>query len=305
MVNEYMYVNKLVKMNKLDTKSNKSYLSGIFNPMNILLSVGLMFGSSSYSQSDTINQINNPKEISTSSSPMNYSDKYAVLISGNVERRNLLDLTLFYQVCLEEGFDKKNIYILDGDAVETPYYPVDAISSKESIDSLFHSLSEEIDSNDLLFVYITDHGRRSTYNLGTKTDPEFVPVSEIKLHGSFLNDIELKGMLDRIDSKNTIVFTNICYGGGFAKRFSEGKYVGISSSLENTLAHGNERHTFGRYFMSSFRNISESDSNKDGFVSIRESFNYAKKKHSSLDDECSKDIPLLKSELNLDSLSLR
>lgn len=233
--------------------------------------------------------------------PNNQRDKYAVLISGSIERRDMYDLSTAYQVFLENGFKKENIYILDEDGSKTPMYPVDDLSSKEAVAMLFTHLSEKTDDKDLLFVYITDHGKRITHR--PANDERVEEISTIVLPGEDLNEIELKSLLDKIKSKEIIVLADICYGGGFANRFSSGKYIGISSSTEEEMAHGNVKDSFGRYLMEAYRNIPEVDKNKDGIVNIPEAFEYAKQKHPWTRD--GSDTPFLKSDKNLETLTLQ
>lgn len=235
--------------------------------------------------------------------PNNIPDKYAVLISGDDELRDVYDLSFAYQVLLEIGFKKANIYILDKEGMKTPIYPVDDLSSRYAVNMLFSHLSKKVESQDLLFVYITDHGVRETYKPANDVDAPEIKVTEIVLPGPNLNEVEFKELLDRLNSCITIVLADICYGGGLANRFSKGKYVGVSSSTEEEEADGSAEHTFGRHFMEAYREISKADSDQNMVVDLSEAFTYAKRNHPSTNN--GENTPFLKSELSLETLTLQ
>src|SRR3989344_2200581 len=226
----------------------------------------------------------------------NERDKYAVLISGTNATRDVYDLSEVYQILLENGFKRENTYILDGLGQKTALYPVAGISSRAEIEALFEHLANKVDPLDLLLVYLTGHGRRDTIPLENQEKNNRIEISELRLSNSRLNEIELKEILDKINSKTTIVLVDICYGGGFANRFSNKHYAGISSSLETEVAYGNTNEMFSRYFLEAYRNTTESDLNKNGSVSLKEAFEYARQNHSWSRD--GQNTPLLKSELD-------
>ena len=183
-------------------------------------------------------QINNSEE-----------EKYAILISGDDQRRDAKDLTEVYNVLCEIGFNDENIYIFDiFGAQETSknsrdiQYSSYALANKENIRHLFCELSMKIDNNDLLFIYITDNGRKILNPYNNNQNKKEKWIYEIQLLGENLNNIELKKSLSHIDSKTTIVFADICHGGGFANAFSNENYVGISSAGEDELAETDAAH---------------------------------------------------------------
>lgn len=245
-------------------------------------------------------------------------DKYAVVISGLTERREVYDTSIAYKVFLEKGFKKGNIYILDEfgskpmkDEARSEFkrdYPIYYSASRNNLKLLSDHLSKEIDPEDILFIYVCGHGSTKTYKQqdGKEINLSGMPLSKEPC----INEVEVERYLDKIESENTIVLTDICYGGGFAKRFSHGNYVGISSSEANEISHGHTTDTFGLRFMQSYKDVKVSDLNKDGKVSIEESFNYAKNKHRwtryggarTPAEDPYKDTALLKSELDTDKI---
>ena len=196
--------------------------------------------------------------------------KYAILISGSNEKRDKLDLTFAYQILLEDGFERTNIHILDSDGKETQLYPVEGRATKSRIKKILGELAGKIEQDDLLFVYFTGHGDRGRLSKSKRED-----VSAIELSRTYMNQIELKKLLDQIRGGRIVVLADVCYGGGIAQAVSSKRCIGISGCKAETGVYGDVGDTFGFFFMGAYRDIKESDLNRDGRVSIDEAFLYA------------------------------
>jgi len=188
--------------------------------------------------------------------PNGKPDKYGVIISGSSEERHKENSSLAYQILLENGFQRENVYLLDNKGNKTSLYPVDDISSKEAVKKLFSHLEKKVDSEDLLFVYTTGHGD-NTFKLA--------------LPGENLSEKEMEEYLSNIHPKTGILIFDQCSGGNFAKRTGKGRYIGISASEGDKNSKSN---TFPQEFFRSYNN--KSDINNDGKVSVEEAFNHAK-----------------------------
>ncbi|MFH0949047.1 MAG: hypothetical protein V1802_01005, partial [Candidatus Aenigmatarchaeota archaeon] len=185
--------------------------------------------------------------------PNGKADKYAVLISGNTESRHRVNLSLAYQILLENGFRKDNIYILDYDGKEVFYYPVDDFAGKECIKMVFGHLRKKIDEQDLLFVYATDHGKRISKitrgDDGNKTEK----LSALSLPGPDIDQKEFAKYLDGINPRKGIFLFDQCYGGGFAEEIGKERYIAVASAKPYQGGYGKTNNTFGGYFMLAFR----------------------------------------------------
>jgi len=199
------------------------------------------------------------KEISK---PNGKPDKYGVIISGSSEERHKENLSLAYQILLENGFQRENVYILNDKGDKTAFYPVDDIASKEATKKLFSHLEKKVDSGDLLFVYTTGHSDET---------------SKLALPGENLSEKEMEGYLSHIHPKEGVVVSDQCYGGNFAKRIGKGNYIGISASEAGKMSKLN---TFPQAFFNSLREDNKSDIDNDGKVSVKEAFDYAKSNDS-------------------------
>ncbi len=203
-------------------------------------------------------------------------EKFAVLTASTIDERDMFDLALSYQILLEQGYEKENIYILDGDGSYTPLYPVDDYVSKENLRKIFEQLSQRMDANDKLLILLDGHGTKETHASEELKDFEILELSAFYLpNENDLTEIELKEMLDPIKAETKIVIADICYGGGFALRFCNDNYVGISNGGVLEISHGNSYNTFTRHLMEAYRIIGT----KGYEVSIQDAFNYAKTQH--------------------------
>jgi hypothetical protein len=108
-------------------------------------------------------------------------DLYAVLIAGNItygdEKKYSNDMALVYNTLLEQGYTKQNIIVHYGDGGGThPDYgndfdndinhdnDIDYPAYRNDIEATFTWLANTLDENDVLFVYVTDHGGNKYIN---------------------------------------------------------------------------------------------------------------------------------------------
>jgi hypothetical protein len=220
-------------------------------------------------------------------SEKNYeSDKYAVLISGRTEGRHAENLETAYNALIGQGFLLENIFILDNERGPAARfeYPVDAPATKENIKIVMENIQQTSDDKDLLFLYVTGHGGRE------KVRGEY--VSTILLSdGEEMDEIEMDNLLEGIEELRVgILVFDQCYGGGFVERSGDGRYVAVSASKPNEVSYSN---TFPLAFFNAWED-SESDINKDGRISIQETFDYATENDSYAND--GDQMPLIRSE---------
>lgn len=226
-------------------------------------------------------------------------DKYAVIISGNTDYRHKENLSLAYQVLLENGFQKENVYILDDEGDKTAFYPVDDIASKEAIKMLFGHLAKRVDSKDLLFVYTTGHGGRTSIDKEINGETKRIKVFGIAIPGEDLLETEMAEYLSDVHPRAGVLVYDQCYSGGFAERTGRGNYIGISASEADELSHSN---TFPQTFFGAWRNKS-ADKNNDGRLSIREIFDYTVQNDEKTKDGSQK--PQFFSDLKADEVFLK
>src|SRR5688572_13056904 len=93
--------------------------------------------------------------------PNGVVDHFAVLIGANTELRHRGNLSMAYQVLIEQGYRAENVYILDSEG-EAVFFPTTDRTTRETMQSLFEHLRDIVEPQDTLFIYVTGHGRRVT-----------------------------------------------------------------------------------------------------------------------------------------------
>lgn len=203
-------------------------------------------------------------------------EKYALLISGRTEARHVLHMSLAYNLLLEQGFERENIRVLDEYGQERHYlYPVDGKASRETIGDAIDELKKRVDSNDLLFVYVSNHGDKQAV-CGDKG------VQVISLPGEDMNYMEFMQHMDGINPMKGLFIFDHCYSGAFAKAAGSGAVTAVSASGAEEMAYAQtgEFNSAGANFILAFKNKEDSDANNDGRVSVQEAFDYMLQNHT-------------------------
>jgi hypothetical protein len=176
-------------------------------------------------------------------------DHFAVLIGADTELRHRGNISLAYQVLLEQGYARDHIYILDSEG-ETPFFPLTDVTTRTSIAMLFKHLSAIVEKHDTLFIYVTGHGRRITADEEADGEKRVLGVSTLVLNpGEELAQDEFSAMLEEVSPAAGIAFFDQCYWGPFASP-KLCNFVVITTSQPDESSHG---HSFPRAFWSAFR----------------------------------------------------
>ncbi|MBI4836780.1 MAG: hypothetical protein HY813_00015 [Candidatus Portnoybacteria bacterium] len=210
--------------------------------------------------------------------------KYAALISGQTEERHVKNIETAYNVLLKSGFLRKNIIIFDATGNQNRSYPVNAPADAKSIRLCFRYLANKIGPNDLLFVYVTDHGRLDERLLIPDTcgtilsqHPKKQKIAEIGLFGRYLDEFDFSACVDKIKPGAGIFVFTQCYGGGFAERLAGKNRITISANEKDAVCDGR---AFSKLFFSAFSRET-ADKDADGKISISEAFEYTLENNNS------------------------
>lgn len=177
------------------------------------------------------------KETETSS----VGKHYAVLIAGSSEDRHKNNLSMSYQVLLEQGYERENIFIFDSSGGDPPIFPITDQTTSRTLQIMFTWLEHHITSNDTLLIYMTGHGqkigpiKRSAYSLNK---------GEHLLKDDFIQ------MLKPINPKAAIVFGDFCYWGAIQGHSELNEYIFITAVDDDHVSYGT---TFARAFWKAFR----------------------------------------------------
>lgn len=172
----------------------------------------------------------------------------ALLIGADTEARHRNNISLAYQVLLEQGYKRQDIFILDSEGGNPAIYPISDTLSRKSMDMMFTWLLDNLDDSDTLLVYVTGHGNKDSLSLN-KAEKISKPYFMM--------------LLNSLSIYSGIVIFDQCYWGAPNIR---SPYVFISASSNDRTSYDV---TFPRTFWNAFRRL---DSN----VSVLEAFRYAK-----------------------------
>ncbi len=206
----------------------------------------------------------------------NMPDKYAFIISGDSEKIFEDNIASAYNIFLENGFSKENIYILNS-GTKNECYPADGMASVGSIGMVLEHLAKKVDDNDMVFVYITPHGRPHYSIEADGPKLRVIPIPAIAMPTDEMLEPEFTRHLQQIKPGIGILIAEQCYGGSFAENIGkENRYIGISASgpMESAWYY-RDMSTFATAFFNAWQDKA-SDSNKDGRVSIKEAYDYAR-----------------------------
>lgn len=177
-------------------------------------------------------------------------DHFAVLIGANTELRHRGNLSMAYQVLVEQGYAREQIYILDSEG-ESLFFPSTDVTTRDTVRRLFEHLRRIVEPEDTLLIYVTGHGRRVTAEQESNGERSTLGVSTILLNArEELSEWELAAMLDGLSPKNGIAFFDQCYGAIFATTLDTCSFVSITAAAEDETSYGV---SFPRAFWGAFR----------------------------------------------------
>ena len=200
--------------------------------------------------------------------------QYALVIAGIGGEAHYVDQNWawasgIYKVLNEEhGFTEDRLFLL----VENPDTDL-AIPAQKStlkaIENVFDLLSQRMKLDDDLFVILIGHGNAT--GSGTK----------LNISGPDLSASALNALLNKVKSRYQVVVNGASSSAPFINTLS-----GTNRSIITATKSGTERlaTTFPAHFMAAL-SVANSDLDKDGKVSLLETFNYTKLKTAEWYDE--------------------
>jgi len=248
---------------------------------NLALAGSLFLGGCGYIPTSTPVELEN--RIEQEEATQNHTpDKYAVLVSvdnllaglGRPRQMYTAKTRSAYQVLVQNGFNKENIYILTDIGVPQPDYPVDGVASRNGLSMILEHLSKKVDEEDVFLLYINGHGSRKPIESNNGT--ENVTVSNYHLRGGDINELQLRECLSQIKAKRKKYVFDFCFDGGFSERLGRGNDIAISSSSPNKANMSYWQENFSRHFFDAFKEGSNADYDGDGRVSFSEAFEYTR-----------------------------
>ncbi|WP_300154994.1 C13 family peptidase [Solidesulfovibrio sp.] len=228
------------------------------------------------------------------------SHRYAVIISGganpsNNHTRYWKDCSYFFKTLKANGFLQDNIYVLVSDGQDPAVDQSDNTSSvwdlnndsiddirysatKANITAVFNELAGKMTSQDILYLFTTDHGGNNS-----STNPAPYSNTDVVLwlwNDTSITNAEFAAEMNKVTAKAIVGIFEQCYSGGFvealkapnrvlmsASRWWELSYAAASASLDYD--------EFSYYATQALADPTKGDSNGDGIVTMEEAFLYA------------------------------
>lgn len=195
-------------------------------------------------------------------------ESYALIINGDPSKIHIANVSTAYSALLKLGFEKDRIIVLSEKSLQR-YIPKDSVSGQATLGNLVsaaNELSKAADYNDTVVFYVTGHGYTTA------------GYSVLQLYGdSDIYSADFRELVKKVGAGLSIVISDQCYSGGFAEEFANfpGDAIAVSSV---DARHETSCSTFSIPFWNSFSE-SYADLNKDGAVSVKETFLNASKEH--------------------------
>lgn len=253
------------------------------------------------------------KAVSSNSNNVTAQRTYAIILSGGINKnanheRYWNDCSFIYQTLVNKyDIPKENIYPImsDGDdpavdmrcvsggyksqSLDLDFDGIDEIklaATKTNVKSTLSTLSNKLNKDDHLFIFVIDHGGTDDYNTNS-----YVCLWDYEN----LYDYELATMLEPFTAKyvNVNVVLGQCFSGGFNDNLKKVGCVVASASTGSESSWSCSDIPYDEFVYHWICAVNEatpnktsikSDTDKNGRVTMEEAFNYAKV-HDRVTDE--------------------
>ena len=153
------------------------------------------------------------------------------------------------------GFDSKQIKVL----TEKPAGATSGRATAEEVKNTFTALKSQLDSNNILFVFLIGHG---SYD-GKE--------SKFNLVGPDLSATEYNVLLSALPTRRVVVFNMASASGEFIKSLAAKGRIVITATRSGQETNATR---FAGFFIAAL-NATDSDTDQDGHTSVLEAFVYA------------------------------
>lgn len=191
--------------------------------------------SSSFTPSQPISLQNRLKTIKN----IHKKQHYALLLGGGTEERHRNNISMFYQILLEQGYKRNNIFILESEGGNPPIFPLTDNMNIQSLDIMMKWLSINITNEDTLLIYITGHGLR-------KDNMSYLILNKAEN----ISKDAFRQYLDIINPQIGILITDQCYWGLYDKDIQLDEWIIITSTTDHQVTSGS---SFIRNLLTSYR----------------------------------------------------
>jgi hypothetical protein len=242
----------------------------------------------------TENVVTRPSPVTPAATPA--VNRYAVIISGGWNRfsnypRYWNDCAYFYNTLMSYGFLKENITVLFADGTDPAVDRPDSTSSptdfdgdglpdinysatKANLTTVFNALSAQLTSDDVLYIFTTDHGSYQTGN----DAPYATPNVTLCLWGEEITGDEFAAEVNKVTAKAIAAIFEQCFSGGLVEKLKAANRVLMSAARWWELSYAAvsiDYDEFSYYATKALAEPALGDSNGDGVVTMEEAYLYA------------------------------
>ena len=229
------------------------------------------------------------------------SHRYAVILSGGYDRYNnhiryWNDCAYFFNTLLANGFLQQNIYVLFADGTDpavdnsagansktdfnndgTP--DIGYSATKANITTVFNELAGKLGSQDILYIFTTDHGGAGAGNVNP------YPTTDVVLYlwHENITNTAFAAEVNKVTTKATTAIFEQCFSGGMIEPLKANNRVLMSAARFWELSYSMNSGAydeFSYYATQALADASKGDSNGDLVVTMEEAFLYALAKDS-------------------------
>jgi len=239
------------------------------------------------------------------------SHRYAVIISGGANAgsnypRYWNDCSLFFTALKAAGFTQENIYVLISNGTDPTPDKSDGTKSnldlnndgindirfsatKANITAVFNELAGKLGSQDILYLFTTDHGGAATSNPSPYNNTDVVLWL---WNDESISNAEFATEVNKVTTKATVGIFEQCFSGGMIETLRAPNRVFLSASRFWELSYAMNSQTldydeFSYYATQALADPTKGDSNGDGIVTLEEAYLYALAKDSYQSEELS------------------
>ncbi len=230
------------------------------------------------------------------------SHRYAVILSGGYNPQNnhvryWNDCSYFFSTLKAAGFQQDHIYVLFADGTDPAIdnslglnsntdlnndgvQDIKYSATKANITAVFNELAGKLDSQDILYIFTTDHGGAAPGN----TAPYEAANVVLNLWGEDITNVEFAAEVNKVKAGAVVAIFEQCFSGGMIEPLKAPNRVLMSAAryweLSYAMGPNYDYDEFSFYVTQALADATKGDSNGDGVVTLEEAYSYALAKDS-------------------------
>ena len=230
------------------------------------------------------------------------SHRYAVILSGGYNQQNnhvryWNDCSYFFTTLKAAGFLQNNIYVLFADGTDPAIdnslglnsntdlnndtiQDIKYSATKANITTVFNELAGKLGSQDILYIFTTDHGGPAEGN----TAPYAAANVVLNLWGEDITNAEFAAEVNKVQAGAVAAIFEQCFSGGMIEPLKAPNRVLMSAAryweLSYAMGPDYTYDEFSFYVTQALADPTKGDSNGDGVVTLEEAYSYGLAKDS-------------------------